>query len=42
MPVNANLQRLQAAGVSIWLDRLSRELLERGEFAGLVHLYPRA
>lgn len=30
------LQRLQDAGVSIWLDTLSRELLESGEFAALV------
>ena len=30
------LGRLRAAGVSIWLDTLSRELLETGRFAGLV------
>jgi transaldolase len=30
------LQRLHDAGVSIWLDTLSRDLLESGEFAGLV------
>ncbi len=30
------LQRLQEAGVSIWLDTLSRPLLESGEFARLV------
>ena len=30
------LQELQKAGVSIWLDTLSRELLETGEFAELV------
>ncbi|MGH2957115.1 MAG: transaldolase [Solirubrobacterales bacterium] len=30
------LQRLQRAGVSIWLDDLSRELLENGVFARLV------
>src|SRR3954451_2987320 len=30
------LQRLQDAGVSIWLDTLSRDLLESGEFAALV------
>ena len=30
------LQRLSEAGVSIWLDTLSRELLESGEFATLV------
>jgi hypothetical protein len=31
------LERLHDAGVSIWLDTLSRELLERGEFEQLVH-----
>ena len=30
------LQRLHDAGVSIWLDTLSRELLESGDFAALV------
>jgi transaldolase len=30
------LQRLHEAGVSIWLDTLSRELLESGEFSELV------
>jgi transaldolase len=30
------LRRLQEAGVSIWLDTLSRELLESGDFAALV------
>ena len=30
------LQRLHEAGVSIWLDTLSRELLETGDFATLV------
>jgi transaldolase len=30
------LQRLHEAGVSIWLDTLSRELLESGDFAALV------
>ena len=30
------LRRLQDAGVSIWLDTLSRELLESGDFAALV------
>ena len=30
------LQRLHEAGVSIWLDTLSRELLETGAFAALV------
>ena len=33
------LHQLQDAGVSIWLDTLSRELLESGEFAELVRDY---
>jgi transaldolase len=33
------LGRLHDAGVSIWLDTLSRELLETGEFERLVHDY---
>jgi transaldolase len=33
------LQRLHEAGVSIWLDTLSRELLESGEFSELVRDY---
>jgi transaldolase len=36
---NPNLWRLREAGVSIWLDTLSRELLETGEFAGLIDDY---
>ena len=36
MPTNTNLERLHEAGVSIWLDTLSRELLDSGEFAGLI------
>ena len=36
MAPNRNLQRLHEAGVSIWLDTLSRELIEGGEFAALV------
>ena len=32
---NPRLERLRHAGVSIWLDTLSRELLESGEFASL-------
>jgi transaldolase len=36
MPPNPNLARLHDAGVSIWLDTLSRELLESGEFAHLI------
>jgi len=30
MPTNTNLERLHEAGVSIWLDTLSRELLDSG------------
>src|SRR4051794_20591284 len=33
---NPRLERLHDAGVSIWLDTLSRELLETGDFADLV------
>lgn len=36
MAPNPNLQRLHEAGVSIWLDTLSRQLLGSGEFAGLI------
>jgi transaldolase len=36
MAPNINLQRLHEAGVSIWLDTLSRQLLESGEFAALI------
>jgi transaldolase len=36
MAPNPNLQRLDAAGVSIWLDTLSRQLLQSGEFAELI------
>src|SRR5436305_3566194 len=39
MPTNTNLERLHEAGVSIWLDTLSRELLDSGEFAGLITDY---
>ena len=41
MPTHRNprLQRLQDAGVSIWLDTLSRELLQSGQFGELVHNY---
>src|SRR5947209_16546680 len=39
MGPNANLQRLHAAGVSIWLDTLSRQLLQSGEFAELIRDY---
>lgn len=36
MPANVNLARLHEAGVSIWLDTLSRRLLDSGEFADLI------
>jgi transaldolase len=36
MTVNPNLQRLHEAGVSIWLDTLSRQLLISGEFGDLI------
>jgi transaldolase len=39
MTPNPNLRRLRAAGVSIWLDTLSRELLDSGGFATLIHDY---
>jgi transaldolase len=39
MAPNENLRRLHEAGVSIWLDTLSRELLRSGEFAGLIGDY---
>ena len=34
--MSERLKALADAGVSIWLDTLSRELLETGEFAGLI------
>jgi transaldolase len=37
--VNLNLRRLREAGVSIWLDTLSRELLDGGGFAELITGY---
>jgi transaldolase len=36
MAPNVNRQQLHDSGVSIWLDRLSRQLLESGEFAALI------
>jgi transaldolase len=39
MTPNPNLQRLHQAGVSIWLDTLSRQLLGSGEFATLIGDY---
>jgi transaldolase len=39
MAPNPNLQRLHEAGVSIWLDTLSRQLLQSGEFAELIRDY---
>jgi transaldolase len=39
MAPNSNLKQLHEAGVSIWLDTLSRELLQSGEFAELISGY---
>ncbi|MGH2886325.1 MAG: transaldolase [Solirubrobacteraceae bacterium] len=39
MAPNPNLRALHEAGVSIWLDTLSRELLESGSFAELIGDY---
>ena len=39
MPPNPNLERLHQAGVSIWLDTLSRHLVDGGEFAELMRDY---
>src|ERR1043166_4632059 len=39
MAPNHNLQRLRQAGGSIWLDTLSRGLLQTGGFAGLIDDY---
>jgi transaldolase len=39
MAPNPNLQRLHEAGVSIWLDTLSRQLLEGAEFEALIGDY---
>jgi transaldolase len=39
MAPNPNLDQLHQAGVSIWLDTLSRELLDSGEFAALTRDY---
>jgi Transaldolase/Fructose-6-phosphate aldolase len=39
MAPNPNLRRLREAGVSIWLDALSREMLERLWFAELIDDY---
>ena len=36
MPANENLRRLHDAGISIWLDTLSRQLLESAGFAELI------
>jgi transaldolase len=37
MATSPSLRRLREAGVSIWLDTLSRELLDSGGFAELIH-----
>ena len=39
MAPNPNLQGLHAAGTSIWLDTLSRELLDSGQFTELIRDY---
>jgi len=39
MAANLNLRGLHDAGVSIWLDTLSRELLQTGQFAELIGDY---
>jgi transaldolase len=39
MPPNPNLEKLHQAGVSIWLDTFSRQLLKSGEFAELITDY---
>jgi transaldolase len=39
MTLNPNLRRLREAGVSVWLDTLSRDLLESGAFAELINDY---
>jgi transaldolase len=39
MPPNPNLEQLHQASVSIWLDTLSRQLLQSGEFAELIRDY---
>jgi transaldolase len=39
MAPNPNLQALHRAGVSIWLDTLSRQLLQSGEFERLIRDY---
>ena len=36
MTPNSNLRWLHDAGVSIWLDTISRELLDSGDLAALV------
>jgi len=39
MAPNPNLRQLHQAGVSIWLDTLSHQLLHSGEFAALIRDY---
>src|SRR5215831_12689553 len=39
MALNPNIHKLREAGVSVWLDTLSRELLETGGFAELMSDY---
>ena len=37
MMPSPKLRALHDAGVSIWLDTLSRDLLESGDFGALIH-----
>jgi transaldolase len=39
MAPDPNLHRLHEAGVSVWLDTLSRRLLDSGQFAELIRDY---
>jgi transaldolase len=39
MAPNQNLKQLHEAGVSVWLDTLSRQLIDSGEFAALIKNY---
>ncbi len=39
MVPNPKLQQLREAGVSVWLDTLSRELIDSGGFADLIREY---
>jgi hypothetical protein len=39
MVPSSTLEQLHGAGVSIWLDTLSRQLLDSGEFGTLIRDY---